>query len=309
MSITKINRSILPILACILLLCLYQILIWVQIIPPSDGINQWQINLIKVEQYIYQTKPVDTMIVGSSIAERINPNYIGPNVSNIGIAGGTSQTGAEIVKRNKNKKLQPSILMLEINDSIAKGIDEKLIRDIYQPYGYFLRLYFTMFRQKYRPISLLVNSLKNSSQPAKKINEDDDKKIFTNSVFRKKIIENYIFQYNKNHLLPEKREELIIESKYIKKQIADLQKAGIRVILFNVPREKEIENTMLQREIAELLLSLFPADTYEWLPKPPSGDWITSDGIHLIDSSAKKYALFLKEQMIKNGWLLSHRYD
>ncbi|NER39786.1 MAG: pyridoxine 5'-phosphate synthase [Oscillatoria sp. SIO1A7] len=270
-----------------------------KVVSPSDGIHQWQRNVIKLERYIYQNRGVDITLVGSSLIAKIDVANIGSNAINLGLSGGNSQTGLEIVKR---KKKPPSKILVEISDTIQKSIDYKLVHNIYQPGWYWLRLYFPIFRQEYRPVSVLVNYLRNTSKNNRTLTDDEqDKREMTSDRLRKKIIQNYVNQYAKK-ITPEKRDKLISEAKHLKKQIAEFQKAGVRVILFNVPIDSELENTMMQREIRELLRSLFPPSTCEWLPEPPSEDWITYDGFHLIHSSAKKYALFLKDQIVKNGW-------
>lgn len=294
-SAFHLSRSIFrPVVVCIFLLALYQTLVFGGIVRPSIGINQWQANVIKAERYVYgKTSDIKLAIAGSSIANRIKPDYIGPKVSNLAMSGYSSQTGLEIVANNK---LKPSIVMVEINNTIERGLNHKLIDYLYNPLFYYLRSYLPILRQEYQPVSVFIDYFKNLKQKnSQQVDEDINQ--LASPRLREKLIDDLI-KAGTIPLKPEIEEKIRQEAEKIKAQIADLKKSGVRVVLFNVPGEERVQQTIRERQVQKLINEVFPKDTFEWLPKPSEGNWVTADGIHLIDSNAKKYGAFLREQLL-----------
>ncbi len=293
-------RSLLrPILICAAILGLYSGLVAAGMLPSSNGINQGQRNVIKVQRYAYQTNTeMKILLVGSSLTANIDAGDIGSNVTNMAMAGGSTQTGLDMAKRGQFK---PSLVLAEINDTIHRKIDADLISSVYDPFFYWLRLYFPIFREEYRPVSILVDSLKGGSKKeikgAKAPREEEER---VNPALYKRALER-VLQERMEPLSEKEKETLRQEAEFIKNQVADLKKAGVRVVLYDVPGEKEVETTTKQKQVRELLGELFPSDTFEWLASPPAREWRTSDGVHLIRSHARDYALFLREQLLNKA--------
>ena len=87
------------------------------------------------------------------------------------------------------------------------------------------------------------------------------------------------------------------EAEHIKLQISKLKNDGVRVVLFDVPRDPRLQATVQGKQLKALAKELFPVSNYEWLPEPAPRDWITYDGVHLVSSEAKDYTVFLKNQL------------
>ena len=288
---SKFRPFFVPVLTCIFLLGLYQVSIWGGLLPPSNGVTQFESNVIKAQRYVYQNQPDSMVLVGSSLTDNIKPEDIGSNVTNLAMAGGASQTGLEVIKK---KPVKPSTLLVELNYTIDRKVDAKLVDSLYDPFFYLTRLAFPMFRDEYRPVSVLVYYLKNRSKQ-----QDKDK--INNPELTQKEIGRLVEEGNKP--LSEKREKAIrSEAEYIKNQLAELKQQGWRVVLFDVPGEERVQNTKMYQQSRSLMRSLFPKDSFEWLPEPPSKNWTTSDGVHLVRSDVEEYALFLREQLLKKKY-------
>lgn len=158
----------------------------------------------------------------------------------------------------------------------------------------------TLFREEYRPASVLVNSLKNQSKPNLEESRPVEQEI-QNSEFREQFIERMV-EGQKEKLSPEDEKILREESASIQSQIAELQQDGVQIVLFSFPAEPSLTNTTKRKQIRELMRSLFPSDRFEWLPEPPSINWTTSDGIHLVPSDAKVYAEYIKAQLLSSSF-------
>jgi hypothetical protein len=292
-SVPKNFPLLRPIVAALLILSLYQILVFGNIIPSSDGINQFQTNAIKAERYVYDINPeLKLAIAGSSLANIINPNYIGTNVANLGMAGGSTQTGLAIIQ---HAKVKPSIVLAEINSTIDRKIDENLVSTLFNPFLSFLRITLPIFRQEYRPVSVFVSALKGKESESSLATRQD----FQDTPLRQQEIQRLI-QENSNLMTEDYAELLQQQIAVIKTQIATLEAAGSRVILFELPGEPKVQETAKYQQIHDFLRSRFPADRYEWLPEPSRQDWITSDGLHLIRPDAKDYGAFLREHLLQS---------
>ena len=123
----------------------------------SNGIQQWDKNFIKIQKYAYiNNSKSRVVVVGSSLANNISGYFDADIFTNLAIPGGCSQTGIEAFKRSK---LKSSILLVEINGTITRKIDESTIDSIYNPLFYDLRSYFPILRQEYQPVSAGLSTL------------------------------------------------------------------------------------------------------------------------------------------------------
>jgi len=276
-----------------LLLCLtvmigYQVLIFSGLISPSEGIHQAQSNFIRAEKYVYsQTRPAQMVLVGSSLTANLESQIIGSDVFNLAMRGGCTQTGLEIVRKKSSK---PKIILVEVNETIQRELDGYLIDSLYNPFLYFMRSHFPMFKQEYRPVSVLVDSLRKWSQGNQESGTAPD------SPLRLQEIERVKKQFS-NPLSDETKALIIEQAQVIKNQLLAIGSQELRIVLFNVPGEPGLETTVKKQEIEELIETLFPSDRFEWLPNPQR-EWKTSDGVHLTQGDAQEYAVYLREQLL-----------
>ena len=301
-------RSILISLSTFLfLLTLYHTLVLGRVVLPSDGVNGSQSNIIKAQRYIYNRKSdIEMVLVGSSISARLNPDDISERTVSLSMLGMSSQTGLEIFER---QKIKPNLLLIELNDTIQKRRKNKLntefIENLYHPIFYWICFHFPMFRQEYQPVSTIV-------KPLIKALTNEDKVLFRfleegsnkNKPIDTELIEKLIRQQiqAKSYPISEQSTKAITEeSEYMKIQIKKFKNEGVRVILMDIPNEKRIKDTIMEKQLREIFRELFPKDIYEWMPEPPSRDWKTNDGIHLVTSSAKEYGNFLRTQLLKTA--------
>lgn len=295
---------VIPLLVCTFLLTLYYSLVSGHVIPPSDGINRWQTNMIKAERYSYYPLPHNSIVlVGSSITARINAEDISSQAVNLGMVGMSSQTGLKIVEK---EPVKPSILLLELNNTIQQRSQGKLNREfieyLYNPFYHSIRTYLPILRQEYQPASILAQFLIKLITQEKKVlfRFLEEGNVNQNSI-NPELVETLIKQQieQKKYPLSENSKKAIKEeSSLIKTQIQNLEKAGIQVFLMDVPIEARVRDTLQERQTRELLKTLFPPNTFKWIPEPKNEKWRTNDGIHLSKSSAVKYAHFLREQLI-----------
>lgn len=301
-------RSILISLSTfIFLLTLYHTLVLGGVVLPSDGINGSQSNIIKAQRYIYNRKSdLEMVLVGSSITARINSEYISPHAVSLAMLAMSSQTGLEIVER---ENVKPNLLLIELSDTILKRrgnqLNTEFIASLYHPLFYWVRFYLPMFRQEYQPASTIAQSLIKDITNENKVlfrflEEGSNKEKPVGTELIEKLIQQQIKARN-SPLSEGSRKAIAEESEYIKTQIKKFKNEGVRVILMDIPSEKRVKDTIMEKQLRELFRELFPKDIFEWMPEPPSREWKTNDGIHLVTSSAREYATFLREQLLKTA--------
>ncbi|MBP0014843.1 MAG: hypothetical protein J7545_05520 [Roseofilum sp. SBFL] len=284
----KMNFVVQSFVLCCTLMIGYQAFIFAGLITPSKGIHQAQANMINAENYVYkQSVNTEMVMVGSSLTATLDEELMGSNVVNLSMRGGCTQTGLEVVKEQSSP---PKILLVEINETIQREMDRDLIDSLYNPFLYFLRMNFPMFRQEYRPVSTFVYALKQWSQGNRQSGQSTDSPLRETQIQRVKV------QWG-IPLSDEKKELILEQAKIIQNQLSEIGSNGSRIILFNMPGEPGLDNTVQKQQVRELMKDLFPSDRFEWLSNPQRG-WKTSDGVHLTTDDAQEYALFLKKQLL-----------
>jgi hypothetical protein len=293
-------RSILrPVLVCLFLMSLYQVLVSGGVLPASDGSSLIQNNIVKAQRYVYQNNAnIQMVMVGSSLSANLKVKEIGDRVSSIALGGGASQTGLEIIKKSKNK---PPIVLVEINDTISRKIDTDFVNSLYDPVFYGLRRYLPMLREEYRPVSIFIDALKNRSKQDRNLSKEELDRLEARNItpeLSRKGIQMAVEVESKS--LSEKDTEILKkEADVIKSQIAEIKKDGkVRLVLFDIPIESSVDAAIRRKQVRALMQNLFPADSFEWLPPPPARKWLTNDGIHLIRSDARDFAQFLRAKLL-----------
>ena len=281
-----------PLLILIFLLSLYHTLTVGKVLPSSEGISIEETNYVKVEKYVYHDSKIDVLLVGSSRTAKLDPQYISDDAANLGMRGLSSATGLELVKKTK---LKPSIVLVEINDTIGRQ-DEDLIKSLFNPFNYYIRLYFPMFRTEYRPVSVFIQAVRNFLEKADIISLEEIDQQRINIEFRETIVKEAI-QDNDQPLSEDAKATLRRDAESIKSQIKSIEDGDVRVVLYNVPGDPRIDNTMKQRQEQEFMRTLFPPKKFEWLPEPPAREWNTSDGTHLISNDAKVFTEFIRDKI------------
>ncbi len=287
-------------LTTLALLITYSLLGSIRLLKPSTGVNQWQSNVIRVQNYAHQQhQKSEIILVGSSIAANIPTELIGDKTITLALNGGCAQTGLEAVIR---QAVKPKILLVEINNTIVRKVDRQLIESNYNPILYTVHHYLPSFREEYKPSSQLVlrleelrSKFKQGDRAAQRP-KSDRQGTTEHSNLAGQILTQAI-QDNSRSLSAAEKSNLRTEAQYIKSQIAKLERDGTQVILFNAPGDYQLQNTLAVKQTQVLMKELFPEPNFDWIPAPPPRQWVTGDGVHLIKSDAIVYASFLRDHL------------
>lgn len=279
------------------ILLVYDILVSRGLVPASEGITQYQSNQIRAERYFDGEVPrYDVVMVGSSLTDNIRSDYVGSEVYNLGMSGGSPCTGLRIVAEGK---LQPKIVLVEMSPSIGYGADNDLIRSVTSPTLTKIDNVFPMMRIEYQPVSVIVNCLKKREQSRLGSVQNRDKELSVfDPVVRARMVDEVVKQGSAS-LSTADRADLVRGAVDVKDNIRALEERGIHVILQVIPGENRVAQTVRERQVMAVLDDEFPAGQYDWLAPPPPREWVTKDGIHLTKEEAGVYGGYVKSRLGK----------
>lgn len=289
------------IILAVVLLCGYSYFLSI-FETPSASQNQNQDNLVKAQQYMYNEKVPENVIVGTSLSCHIHTDSL-DDFYNLSFNGSSIYDGLNVilngVKFPKNVFIESN---LYLNDK-----SELLYNQLYDVYPYYSAKYMNVVRVENQPIGKLIYTFNPfgdrivekhnlyMKRLKQKLNQSIDKNINTNkknNIFKKMIA----IESKKYSEFPSK----FLVSKKIKvlDSIIDiLYKKGVNVIFYEMPINHDLMKSKRTIKLRNDLKSMF-----RFKVKYFSLDmrkYITSDGVHLNPEESIRYTDFFKKQILK----------
>lgn len=243
--------------------------------------TQWSDNIIKAQNYLYNPKTTEYVILGTSLSNRIITDSLGENFTNLAFSGLSLWDGANLVLFKPEK---PKMVFIESNlifNSESKEFAESAYSYMEQ------KKKIPILQEKNQPVGVLkglVYNLKGGKTTDYKQDSIDTKQndevIKINVQAYSKEIEEQKIQNSINKL-----NDLIIK----------FNQLGIKVLMYETPVISEIQNSKKMTQTRNSYpyiknVTFIPYDTQ---------DYKCNDGIHLNAYYALKYTKYLKNQ-IKN---------
>lgn len=247
-------------------------------------------NRVIAENYV--DHPVaPAVIVGSSMTFLLSSafmegEYLGNRIYNLALAGRNVATGLDIVLR---KPERPRLIFVEVN-RLELTYAPEFVEQLYQQPWRSLRQIAPGFRLENRPLDIATVLTWSAAK---------------NLLGRWGVAAServYAPMSGVNGTVP--REPAGPSPAYhaLMKFIVDvlgqrvdaLRARGVRIILLRMPADPTTE-TVEERYKEIETLRRFPKGEYEWLDLRGTGDYQTSDGLHLIKISARQVAKILKD--------------
>jgi hypothetical protein len=243
----------------------------------GTGQHQWQKNVIEAQEYIYEHQGTENVLVGSSLTFRITNDMLPDNYYNLSLGGGSIFTGLEIIKRCERK---PKVVFIETNIMIRPA-DEGLLMNLFRPVVKDMRHELPAFKEKNQPVNLLLPVFNKYSAKAVGVKPFDASAA---SIGLRMHLKN-------NSIVREGYKDSLERGiGQLKSAIAELNKQGIKVVLFEMPVHCRLKSSPLVTYADIRIKESFPEREYNWLPEPDCTAYQYSDGEHLEYNSAKKFA-------------------
>ncbi len=115
-------------------------------------------NTVKAEEYLYEAAShYDTLIVGSSMSERLLTDSLGHDYYNLAFAGLSSQVGLTLIQHSGH---WPRLIFVETNTLLNPVAATKLPALGDGPIWQTVRQHFLFMRQKYQPVGVFKAMLR-----------------------------------------------------------------------------------------------------------------------------------------------------
>ncbi|QJD77571.1 hypothetical protein [Spirosoma rhododendri] len=247
-----------------------------------------QRNMVKAEEYLYEASATaDTLIVGSSMSERLHTEQIAPQGYNLSFSGLSALEGLYLIQQSGHV---PNVLFVEIN-SIARQTPTTLdLTKLTDPAERRIKKWLPFLRQKYQPVGVFKAVLRDWQQGA-------GKTVAPESAFRldTTLQQRMVRQLQGEMSRPISAEGTAIPFKKALAYLSQLRQQGTTVILFEMPINARLENLLAPRTIRQYADRYFPAPAYQHIALP-ADSFRTSDGIHLLYDESVRYSNYLHTQ-------------
>ena len=293
----------------ILLITLMLLILYSLIITPISRLigprwlesgSYFQSNVIVAQEYIYDKRGAEVVIVGSSLSACLNPRRLPDNCWNLSLIGLGVHDGLEIIKRCGAK---PKLILIETN--WADRAPSPCFTDIvFKPGLYQLRKYLPALREENQPFYAVIQPIASSSirfikrcfarlpippgassNPQVPASHEAPRKaqaVFEQNLRLNLAIDNRITD-------PEWFHTMAAETK---KYVEYFERENTTVVFFEIPEDKAFYNSYRLRSVRHALSQTFPESRYVRLPSLPWETLTTSDGMHLTGESVNRYTVF-----------------
>lgn len=245
---------------------------------PQD---QWQANVITAERFLIENKAA-AVIVGSSVAARLNQAELGPRIYNLGFSGGSAQTGLALVCSLREK---PQLIAIEVN-FIDRPIDNNFLADLENPVRLSLKRHIRALRTDAHPLSLLLGALRGQAGASPSVAMPPD------------VLQKLIATQLERAVTPVNPTTLSRTIFALKTALKELESS--KIVFFEMPEDDRLMKSPELISRREALIAAFPKSSYKWLVPDAKIRYETTDGVHLAQESADGFSLTMREFLTEN---------
>lgn len=237
--------------------------------PPAQSRMQSaaQENQDVLERYLRLSEPPPVVVLGSSMTRKLDFTADAGCVMNLALTGESSLTGLAALARLPRK---PRLVLVEINVADREP-DERLVKAAAGPLIRLSPVFLTANKPANLGYSYLYQLKRDKSDPP-----------VTEAAFH-----GALDIQRSTYARPLEPQGLERRIAYLAQRVQELERAGSRVALFELPVYPELEQMLLARQVRSALRGRFPAN--EWISHEElaAGRAIrTLDGIHLDSQEA-----------------------
>ncbi len=259
--------------------------------------NITQDNSIKVQEYIFNDNLPEKVIVGSSLAAKLNQDIMKNSFYNLAFRGQSVYDGFEIIL---SRKEMPSNILVEYNKILRSP--QKTIVDrnsLKYQLGYEIKKNVLSQREKNQPVNMLILLAYNmfDLMQTKDINSSEinytDKIVKEENIKTNGSMENVIkIELNSYNEIPPNN-VINDKIKLLKKYISIFEEKGTSITFFEMPIDPKLCSMKLSEFIRKTIRENFPPDIYNYVEPDDCSNYLTKDGIHLVDKSAERFTFYL----------------
>ncbi len=286
------------------LFVIYTILIYA-IKPKTICLNQGQINVVKLEDYVFG-EGKKYVIVGSSLSHIYITSPRSEDYSDLAFPGSSIYDGLEIIKKSG---FVPRVIFIEANyyHKITYWTLD-MNTAIFMPVVFQLKRNIPSLQEKYQPMNILIPYVNQTVLVIKnKINDisKDDKPghaavMPSRSTQSKKsafevFLKLYMEEYSK---IPDKK---VVDKSVtlLKKYTKYFREKGVKIVFYEMPVDKKLCPAPQAVYLRTYLRKQFKPGDYGYIPVPDCSSYKTGDGIHLNPASQVMYKNYFFQEVDK----------
>lgn len=276
-------------IATTVVLCVvYSVVAYINLDVSVRPLNQRQGNLVRCQEYVFRdSAKADYVITGSSMAYRLRREFLPAGYYNLALGGHSSLIGLEFVNRSPNL---PKVVFVEMNTTL-RSPNTSFVDEIFQRPGYDMKKHVVITRDKFQFFPFLVN--KANQFLAKKDDSENETKIDEATLQKRVDLQKKIFSK-----LPSKERSKECFDR-LRDLVNALEEKNVRIVFFEMPMHPELQDSEFIKTIRARFAELFPMNKYQYIIPGSTEKFITTDGVHLVESSAKEMAEFLVTEFEK----------
>lgn len=259
--------------------------------------GQQRANYVRAQQFVHDSPASANVVVGSSMANELNPEILGPGFVKLTFPAGGSFTGLDIIHQTGKR---PPVLFIEIN-TLLRDSDKGLAEEATSPWRRKLRDASPVFKEEGRPSNFQVGFLnawvsRICHGVTKVLNGGKKAEPAAQQPVDASVMEN-VMRANREHLdRPPSEADLSARTKRLGDIVDALTKAGTKCVFFEMPFDPTLMDLAEPLAVRKAMVARFPHDRHTWLHIDLGGDYQTSDGIHLVKADADKASRRLVER-------------
>ena len=273
----------------------YQCLLW--LMPPFGNFqHQWQENKVIAERYLYGPRQ-ETVVLGTSLATRLDMQQL-PGVYKMTFGGLGIFDGLALLLA---KDSFPTRVFIETN-FLLRQPNQALIASLQNPMVQKLKRRFSIFRSENQPVGMVIEGVKVlrrwvKGEPLQKITTpivSSDTMLHVDYSVDTPLMRGDFFAYmmqmeaQKFARAPDST-HLHAQVALLQSQVAALHALGVRVYLFEMPIEQELQELAVPTAIREVLHKAFANNPDITLLPAFDGRYYTEDGLHLGWKEAERF--------------------
>ena len=233
----------------------------------------------------------DLILAGSSTTAKLDLSNFEGKHYNLSMEGGASITALDYMRQ---QGVYPSLILVETN-SIGRMIDEAILESFDNPIKQFCRSNLKAFRMENKPGRYLAHL-------GNMIIDYTNHNIFhlelkKASEFRTALFDTIVSGHVKKN--DDLKDTLIVSNHInnLKEVLKDFEANGARIILFEIPFDKQINNTEMPIFIDQSFQQLANEMNWKYINVDRSKEYRTGDGVHLNKEYRAVFVQYLFDQI------------
>lgn len=232
-------------------------------------------NRIKAERFVFAgADSFHTVIVGSSLAYRIDLDSFPPGTANLGFGGMSVHDGLELIVRSGKR---PRLVLIESN-ILFRETDKTFMDALFAPGLYAIREQMPMLREENQPSGVLYGWLASRAKRVVAVEADS---------VDAPVEAMLAAQEHEYDVLPAPAYQEACAERLIA-YVGAVEATGAEVVFFEAPIHARLVNRPLALLNRDLVRKWFPGHRFIGIPE--GTPWRTTDGLHLVKADAHRYS-------------------